>query len=63
MANVEAKSSHEHVQSVQNGGKTYTATCRVYCLLLIRRTELRPGPLGLSTVVWSARMMNVSPDA
>ncbi len=42
---------------------TYTETCVVYCLLLWSRTELRPGPLALSTVVSSARMTKVSLEA
>lgn len=41
---------------------TYTVTCVVYFLLLCSRTEFRPGPLELSFVVWSARMMKWSPE-
>ncbi len=49
--NVEAVSQVERIFDSSSGRTTYTATCLVYCLLLISRTELRPGPLGVSTVV------------
>lgn len=42
---------------------TYTATCVDHCLFDWMRTEFRPGPLALRTVVSSARMMNVLPFA
>ena len=45
------------------GWGTNTVTWVVYCLLLWRRTESRPGPLALRTVVSSARMMKVFPLA
>ena len=42
---------------------TYTATCVVYVLILLMRTLARPGPLGESVVVSSARRMRVLPFA
>ena len=36
---------------------TYTETCVAYALLLLMRTELRPGPAGSRTLKSSARMM------
>ncbi len=38
---------------------THTRTCVDHCWFDWMRTELRPGPLELRTVVSSARMMNV----
>ncbi len=41
----------------------YIMTELVYALFDCILTEFRPGPLGLNTVVESARKIKVSPDA
>lgn len=52
----------ESEQKIKREG-THTRTCVDHCWFDWMRTELRPGPLALRTVVSSARMMNVFPLA
>ncbi len=40
---------------------THTETCGPHCFTEMMRNELRPGPLGLSVVVSSARKMKLPP--